>query len=273
VSRADLDLKLAAGLALLGALVAITVDTPAVRAIPAILLVLVAPGYALSVALFPLPREVFERCLLALGLSLCVDVLGGLILDRTGVGLTSRSWSIGLAGFTLAACAVAGRRRSGEAAASIPVATMRERMSRAERRKGMAAAGLVTAALAMVVGAVLIARLPSGSAHVRGFSALWIVAVKPSEGSFSVGVRSDELQTTSYRLVATATAAQKVVIRRRVTLAPGQQFVTTGTVLVPRTVPVPRTGISQQVRVSLYKADHPGVVYRQVYTTLEAAVP
>jgi Protein of unknown function (DUF1616) len=267
VSRADLDLKLAAGLALLAALLSTAVDTSAVRAIPAILLVLVLPGYALSVAVFPQPRETFQRCLLALGLSLCVDVLGALILDRTRVGLTSPSWSIGLAGFTLTACAVAKHRRAAGAPPSVPVAKSRDATAKSRGPKGLASAGLAAAALAMIVAAALIAGLPSSAAHVRGFSTLWILAVKPSKGRFSVGIRSEELRKTSYRLLATETAGQRVVFRRRVTLAPGRQWVMSGTVAVPR------TGIPQQVRVSLYKADRPGVVYRKVYMTFETTGP
>ena len=39
----------------------------------------------------------------------------------------------------------------------------------------------------MVVGAVLIARLPSSSAHVRGFTALWAVPVSQADSRFSIG--------------------------------------------------------------------------------------
>ena len=84
MSPADRDLKLMAAVACLAVLTAFTVDTPVVRTLPALLMLLVVPGYALSVALLPAPRDVFERCLIALGLSLCVDVLGGLLIDRTG---------------------------------------------------------------------------------------------------------------------------------------------------------------------------------------------
>ena len=69
MSRANLDLKLAALAAVEGLVVATAVDQTAARVVPAILLALVAPGYALSVALLPQARDGYERLLLALGLS------------------------------------------------------------------------------------------------------------------------------------------------------------------------------------------------------------
>jgi hypothetical protein len=261
VSRADLDLKLVALAALEGLVVATAVDQTAARVVPAILLALVAPGYALSVALLPESRDGFERCLLALGLSLCVIVLGGLILDLTPWGLTSRSWGISLAAFTLAACALAKRRRSAVAPAATPDEKSQESSPPAPRRRVPTKASIgVAAVAAMVLGAVLIARLPSSSAHVRGFTALWAVPVSETNSSFSIGIRSDELRTTSYRVVARA--GPSVVFRRHVTLRPGGQWLAEG-----RFAGALPAGTGKELRVSLYKDDRPTVVYRRVYLT------
>jgi len=112
----------------------------------------------------------------------------------------------------------------------------------------------------MVVGAVLIARLPSSSAHVPGFTALWAVPVSQADASFSIGIRSGEVRTTSYRLVVSG--AQRVVFRRRVTLRPGQQWLASGKFAggLP-------SSTGEELRVALYRDDRPTVVYRRVYMT------
>jgi hypothetical protein len=116
----------------------------------------------------------------------------------------------------------------------------------------------------MVVGAVLIARLPSSAAHVRGFTALWAVPVSQADASFSIGIRSDELRTTSYRLVVSG--AQRVAFHRRVTLRPGQQWLASGSFAggLP-------SSTGEELRVALYRDDRPTVVYRRVYVTFGGA--
>ena len=258
--RGNLDLKLAALAAVEGLVVATAVDQTAARVVPAILLALVAPGYALSVALLPERRDGFERCLLALGLSLCVVVLGGLILDLTPWGLTSRTWGISLAAFTLAACELARRRRSTVAPEAAVEAKSQDSMPPAAHRRRLTTSIGVAAVAAMVVGAVLIARLPSSSAHVRGFTALWAVPVSQADSSFSIGIRSDEVRTTSYHLVVSG--AQRVVFRRHVTLRPGQQWLARG-----RFAGGLPSSTGEELRVLLYRDDRPTVVYRRVYVT------
>jgi hypothetical protein len=259
MSRADLDLKAAAAIAIVALLAATTIDTPVVRALPSVLLVLVLPGYVLSVALLPDKRDVFERCLLAFGLSLCVGVLGGLLIDRMGVGLTSRSWSVGLAVFTLVTCVVARERRLVVAgSALVPPARESRHMPRPGRRT-LVTAAMITGSLAAVVGAVLVARLPASSAHINGYTALWIKPLSSAAGTFTVGVRSNERHTTSFRLVASSATSHKILIRRDLTLAPGRQWEGHGRVLIPR------DGTEEEVAVALYRRDHPAVAYRHVH--------
>jgi len=270
VSPADRDLKLMAAVACLAVLTAFTVDTPVVRTLPALLMLLVVPGYALSVALLPAPRDVFERCLIALGLSLCVDVLGGLLIDRTGFGLTSRAWSVSLALLALPLCVVAAGRRSAIARpAPARVRKIRRHAPRGTERTVSAPAAISAGALAVaaVVGALLIARLPSSSAQVRGYTELWIVPVNATAGTYSIGVRSEERHRTSYRLLATSLATGRVVTRRDMTLAPGRQQTIRGRLTVSR------NAISDQVSVKLYRVGHLHVAYRQVFLTLEAPSP
>ena len=262
MSRADLDLKAAAGVALLAVLTSTAIDTTIVRTLPAVMLLLFVPGYVLSVVLFPELREVLERILVAVGLSLCVDVLGGLLLDRLGFGLTSRSWSIALALFTLGACLAAYRRRT-----SLTAPTERTRWQRLEsRRPSLATAAMVVGSVVAVVAALLIARLPASSAHIEGYTALWIKPRNAAVGTFSVGVRSDELHRTRFRLIGISLSGPKIVLRKDLTLAPGQQWQASGSVRIP-------SGGATEVRISLYKAGRPRVAYRQVYATFGRSRP
>jgi uncharacterized membrane protein len=261
MSRADLDLKVTAAIALL-AIATAAADAPAaVRAVPAILLVLVLPGYVLSLALLPARRDPFERLLLSFGLSLCVAVLGGLILDRTGVGLTSRSWSVALAVFVIAAAVVAGHRRgkTGDKEPSSPGVAPPVRHRR-DRRLGVAVVGV--AAVALAVGALVIARQPSSSAHIVGSTSLWIKPQNPAAGTFSVGVRSDETRRTRYRLLVVVDETHRVLIRANVILTPGEQRTVRGAVPVP-------PGTLRTVRASLFRAGKPLVAYRQVYASFQ----
>ncbi len=264
MSRVDLDLKLSAAVALLAMLFATTVDTAAVRTLPALFLLLFVPGYALSVVLFPARKDVLERSLLAVGLSLCVDVLGGLLLDRLGIGLTARSWSVGLALFTLASCAAARRRRAAAGTASPDVKA--PAAVRLGGRGSLVTAAMIVGSIAAVAGALVVARLPAGSAHVDGYSALWIKPVNRAAGTFSVGVRSQELRTMRFKLVALSLAGPRLVFRKDLTLKPGQEWTVAGR------VGLPRRGATQ-VRVSLYRAGHPRAPYRQVYATFGSTAP
>jgi len=267
MSRADLDLKVAAAIALVAWIVATTTDSVVLRAVPCALLVLFVPGYVLSVALLPARRDIFERCLLGFGLSLCVDVLGGLVLDRLGVGLTARSWSTGLALFTFAACLVARHRRRTMTDAPITTTAGPDHREARNGRRILLASAMVAGSLAAVVGAIVVARSPANSAHIEGSTSLWINPVDVATGRFVVGVRSDELRPTSYRVVATSRIGSTPLIDKTLTLAPGRQWRASGKVVVPR------PGVTEQVQVVLYRTSRPRVVYRHVNATFGATGP
>src|SRR5690242_3192862 len=83
-----------------------------VRIIAGIPLALFAPGYALVSAAWPSVRPHWpERITLALGVSISVDVLAGLVLNLTGQGLQPSTWMFVLGAITLIGCAVAAVRR------------------------------------------------------------------------------------------------------------------------------------------------------------------
>lgn len=260
--RADLDLKLLALVAGAGLVAGLAIDQPGVRVVPAALLVLVAPGYALSLVLFPWPRDPAERWLLAIGLSLAIAVVSGLGLYLVRIPLDSRSWSIALALLTLVLTAVARRRRVDrrrEARPTEPSTPPDPAVARSRLGLGLAGA----AVLALLVAAVLIARQPAGSAHVRGYSVLWALPGKTTGSSFrfTVGVRSAELRTQSYRLVGAV--GGRVVYARQITLRPGTAWTGSGELRQPQA----GLGFVEPVRLRLYRAGHLGVPYRHVFVS------
>lgn len=260
--RRSRDLVTVAVLAVLAVVVVSTTHAPIARVAPGSFLALFAPGYALSAAFAPgRSLDPLERLLLSLGLSICACIIGAIALDATPAHLTAGSWSVVLTAITLTACAIGIggrlRRPSSGTEATGPAPDLRLAARRCLRP---GAIGLACAAVGLTSTAVVIARLPA--ANVQGYTTLWTLPVGPGHGGFSVGVTSQELRTTSY--VLTAKSGRRVVLRRRVTLGPGQSWQARGT------VGTPSAGSATMLVVSLRKADRPGLLYRQVYLSFGA---
>jgi hypothetical protein len=102
------DLLLVAALAVICALLSATVDVSAIRIPAGLILELLLPGYALGALALP-RRElsVAERALLAVGGSLALTALGGLLLDVLPGHMGRVPWAILLAAVTLIATAAA----------------------------------------------------------------------------------------------------------------------------------------------------------------------
>jgi hypothetical protein len=118
-----------------------------VRAGSAAALVLVLPGYALTMALFPQGTGT-EKLLTTLGLSLASVALAGLALNWTPLALHARSWTVVLSSVTLGAGAVALRRQLR----AFPVPVTWPRIGVPLRQ-----VGLLGTALVVTVGAVAMA--------------------------------------------------------------------------------------------------------------------
>jgi hypothetical protein len=163
---------------------------PWLRVVAGLPLVLVLPGYALS--MFVVPRvpsrlsPVLWRGMWTVGLSLAVAVLGGLLLNLTPAGLTRVSWTILLAVVTLIALGAAAWLRTGT-----------------ERRAGTGrptwvAAGYPVAALALAGTAVGLAVVSGGWQHSPAFAQLWLV---PAGERATLGVRSAYPDAQAFHLV------------------------------------------------------------------------
>ncbi|HET9899595.1 MAG TPA: DUF1616 domain-containing protein, partial [Actinomycetes bacterium] len=111
--RSHVDLILVAVLAILGTIAGVAVELdPILRRVAAVLFTTFLPGYALTAALFPRPTiGALERLTLSISLSLAGATLGAVVLNATPRGIHSDSWALLLGGVTLAATAVAIRRR------------------------------------------------------------------------------------------------------------------------------------------------------------------
>jgi uncharacterized membrane protein len=180
-------------LAVVSAVVAAVPGIPGAARIPAaVLLLLILPGFALASAAFAHRRlDPVERVLLTVALSLAAAVLVALCLDVTPWGLDRSSWAVALAGVTVASALVAAVRASERA-----VLAVRRRSVRPNRAQ--------TAALAcgavLLAGAFWLATKPLPVPGATGYTALWLVPAAGSTDVVRVGVRSGELEPSTYRL-------------------------------------------------------------------------
>jgi len=168
-----------------------------VRVLVAIPLLL-APGYALTIALFP-PGTVrgSERLTIAGGLSVAATIFVGLVLDAVPGGLTRTSWSLGLATVTLGACSIGFGRRRGSAAAFGPA------------RASLAGFLAGAVGLLVVVAALAVARQNSlAHQNESHFTQLWAQPTRANGrvSAIRFGVTNDEGSPQSYRVVARASS-------------------------------------------------------------------
>lgn len=167
----------------------------ALRAITALPLVLLFPGYALTAATFPATHlSRVERWLCASGMSLCVVALGALLINLTPWGITPVSW-VGLLGsITLLGCAVAWFRRQR-------LKAEHDHFTRTTFRFGFSANQIMMLTLALIVtiGSLVLARYSAEQRYVPGVTQLWVLPAAHSS-TLQLGIRSDEQTTTVYRL-------------------------------------------------------------------------
>jgi hypothetical protein len=183
----------------------------ALRLTCAVALLTILPGVAITDMLFG--RSHFdwaERSISVIALAIATVVLGGLALDIT-VGLTRVSLAYYAAAVTIVAAIVsafvggAGDPAEPSTRVSVHVSAKDVAM--------FAVAGVIA------VAAVGFAHKPLSARGVHGYTALWI---DPSGDGVELGVRSQELHPTAYRLVVAAGA--HVVRRWQIELAPGEQW-------------------------------------------------
>lgn len=210
--RIDLALVGLCAMANLGLLLVPGLQGP-VRILLGAPMVLIVPGYAVHAALEPSRRSGWpERLAFALGVSLSLAALLGLVLNLGEAGLRRETWTGGLAVITLAGCGTAAvRQRKAPDLFVLPTSAPR-------RRDAFSFAGV------LAVGAIAFGVATASAQQPRqGFSELWLV---PADTGFapSVGLRSQELSPTVFRVQVASGAS--ILLDSSFTLEPGQSWQT-----------------------------------------------
>jgi uncharacterized membrane protein len=252
--RGHRDLRLAAALALVCALLAPLLPVAALSLLFALPLAFFLPGYALAAATFARrPIERPQLLLLSLGLSLCVLALGALLLNYMPGGIGPVSWSVLLVLVVLISCRAAALRRPNTRAGSRATTKLNLRLSGA-------AAGLLTGALLCTTAALVLTFTTTSAKHAEGFTALWLLPPTPQDapqGGARIGVNSEEQKPASYRLqVRVGDRPDEIV--RRFSLDPGE------TRVLKLRPPASASAEAVAVRALLFRDEKPGHAYRRV---------
>ena len=253
--RMDRDLLRVAAAAAVCAAVAVAVPVTAVREIAAIPLCLVLPGYALTEAIFArtaLPGP--HRLLLSLTLSLAALALGTLLLNYMPGGIRESTWVVFLLVVVLGGCVVAGwRRGEGPRRASRPMFGV---------GVGVGAWARLAGALLLAGAAIVIAWTPFNAENAVGYTQFWMLP--GSGGGLELGIRSQEHDATTYRVVLDS-GPRRTTVSSRLALEPGEDRVFHLTAN-PRV-----TGGAKRLTALLFLQDRPGRPYRRVTALLPAS--
>jgi uncharacterized membrane protein len=211
------DLAAAAGFALTGMVLALIPVSGPARTATLLPLVLFVPGYALAAALF-LPGEIGRdvRVVLSVAFSVGVTALGALAVELV-VGLDRPVWAGLLASATVAAAAVAMRRRASLAPRAASAGPFLPRVG---------PIALVAILLAIVIAGWAIASATEEvhrQASRSHFTSLWLLPRESeAEPAAAVGVENHQGRTVTYWL--TVRRGARTVGRWRLRLAAGQEW-------------------------------------------------
>ncbi len=254
-NKLPFDLVIIALLSVLCALISMSgFEVPLLRGLAGLLLVLVLPGLAIRLALFP--KKIFgmaEQILVVIGTSIMLAACLGVILNAVGVKLEARSWSISLTLITLIICVIAGYRRLSlglESPLSFPLHLHWSQLI------------FLAFASIILVGAFSFRWLPlNGLQTDQGYTILWIKPDPANSQLIHTGVNSNEFSAAKFRVAIVADG--KVLHEwQPIELAPGEKWETTYELK-------DQTLSSARVEVQLYKLDNPDTVYRQVWLAPE----
>jgi uncharacterized membrane protein len=266
------DLRTVAWASALCVVVALAVPWEAVRALAAIPLCLLLPGYAIVSATFA-RQELggWQRALLTLAISLMVLALGSLALNYVPGGIQSISWALLLFLVVLGCCRSAALRREPAGRAR----SRRRAGSGSDRDRDPAAPSplrlrlwdglMLGAAVIAAAAAIVLAQTPVSATNARGYTELWMLPASDDAGSVLVGVASQEQRPLGYKLEVKVGAGPPS-FEANLDLRPGEERVFS----VPLEEAVP--GRSRvRVDASLIRGDRFRRVYRRVTSWLPTA--
>lgn len=245
-NRNSKDLLVAVALALFAtAAIFLQVHNPVVLLLLGLPLVLLLPGYTLATLLFPKGDLGFPEMLAcSLGLSLAIDIAGGLVLNLTPQGLAVLPWTVFLAGVTLGCAVVALSRRN----------RLETTATHSRIRLGIGQIILLGASIMVVVTAVMLVRNQAAQPSTR-FTELW---ARPDSAQgqtvFDIGLRNSESSKLEYKLEVKV-GEDLVYDSSAIALIPGQTW--------EKAIALPLS-VNAEVRALLYRMDDPGTVYREV---------
>jgi uncharacterized membrane protein len=253
--RIDRDLLWVAAAAVVCAAIAVAVPQTAIREIAAVPLCLLLPGYALTAAIFaktPLPGP--HQLLLTITLSLASLALGALLLNYMPGGIRESTWIVLLLVVVLGGCSVAAWRRTQGP----------RRVSRPISGGGIGRGGFVRLAGGVLLGAaaIVIAWTPFNAENAVGYTQFWMLPGRT--GGFELGVRSQEHDATTYRVVLDS-GKRRTTVASRLALEPGQDRV------FHLTATPSRPGAGHRLTALLFLQDQPGKPYRRVTAILPAS--
>jgi uncharacterized membrane protein len=247
VSRNFTDLLVVVALTILAA---VTIFLPVNNLIGlpllALPLVFLLPGYSLTAVLFPKSGLGFSETLtFSLGLSLAVDIVGGLIINLTPQGFSAFSWGVFLDSVTLCGCIVAALRRSRHFD-----------LGWSHFNLGLDVGQGVMLGLSIVVAASAILFARDWAAPTSAsFTELWAQPASAlRQDRVDVGVRNSEAEKTEYKLQVQA-GGDLVYESPSIVLSPGETW--------EKVVTLP-ISVNVDVQAFLYRMDDPGKIYRQV---------
>lgn len=222
----------------------------------AAVLLLCAPGYALTAALFP-PGSVTGavRLLSCVLLAIATLATGSVLVHATTVPLGRPAWTTLALAVTAAACVVAFRRRGAHGTVSF-AGLARPRVRRLD-------AVLLVLALVAASAGVAISRTPLPAKEALGYTQLWMLPGVAGPGDeVVIGIRSAEKRSQAYRLELVA-GEDRRVIQARIVLAPGRQYQQRLRLPdAPALSPEPADGTI--LTAELYRLDRVGDPYRRV---------
>lgn len=252
--RGHRDLERVSIGAVVCALVAALLPWEIVRLVAALPLTLFLPGYAIVAAAFA-SRELAppKRMVLSVGISLMVLVLGAFFLNVFPFGLTTASWAVLLPLVVIAAARGAALRRE---------ASRRRRTGGFSLpRPSAGSVALVTLALLIAIGSLVLAQKPLPAENAAGYAALWMLPTDAGEEAVRVGVISNEQDSASYRLEVTQGKGSPPQTFR-LSLEPGEER------SFELDVRQAASGRRTRVVASLYHDDRPQRLYRRVISWL-----
>ncbi|WP_292464076.1 DUF1616 domain-containing protein [Methanolobus sp.] len=195
------------------------INTTELRILPAILIVLFLPGYAMTAALFPRKDEISgaERIAFSIGLSVALVPFIGYGLLYTSWGMNTDSLVISISIVTLVMCAVAFFRRrrlpQGDAF-SIPGSFFRLSGSSSPegKRSRLETALALLLLISVFMSAITVAYVTINPRQGEGFTEFYILGPdgmsdrypvslnRGDSGEVIVGVMNQEEETVDYRL-------------------------------------------------------------------------